>query len=140
MIVSEVGRITRGSSSSSPPPWVTTASSGENPATCDFSFSMKLRGISSGKRRIHMSCGLKTAVQSSSDVFPQRPAIGSHNHTAANRSIVGELGLQYNLVVPLRKIFRACWQFLIRHRFLGSFLRRMRGEREGMRSHQHDKR
>ncbi len=48
MIVSEVGRITSGSSSFSPPPMVTTANSGENPATCDCSFSMKLRGINSG--------------------------------------------------------------------------------------------
>ncbi len=37
MIVSEVGRTTTGSSSSLPPPWVTTASSGLKPSTCSAS-------------------------------------------------------------------------------------------------------
>ena len=49
MIVSDVGRMTSGSSSSLPPAWVTTASSGAKPSTCSFSRSMKLIGISSGK-------------------------------------------------------------------------------------------
>ena len=54
MLSSELSReevavlITSGSSSFSPPPIVTTANSGENPATCDFSLSIKLLGISSG--------------------------------------------------------------------------------------------
>src|SRR5215218_904310 len=47
--VSEVGRTTSGSASFSPPPWVTTASSGENPSTCCCSFSRKLMGMNSGK-------------------------------------------------------------------------------------------
>ena len=59
MIVSDVGRITSGSSSFSPPPCVTTASSGENPATWDFSFSMKLRGISSGNAAFTWPVALK---------------------------------------------------------------------------------
>ena len=50
MIVSEVGRMTYDSSSSLPPAWVTTASSGANPSTCSASFSMKLIGMSSGKQ------------------------------------------------------------------------------------------
>jgi hypothetical protein len=33
-MVSDVGRIASGSSSSCPPAWVTTASSGEKPSTC----------------------------------------------------------------------------------------------------------
>lgn len=37
MIVSEVGRTTSGSSSSLPPAWVTTASSGAKPSTCSAS-------------------------------------------------------------------------------------------------------
>jgi hypothetical protein len=49
MIVSDVGRMANGSSSSFPPAWVTTASSGLNPSTCSFSFSMKLIGMRSGK-------------------------------------------------------------------------------------------
>ncbi len=49
MIVSLVGRTTYGSSSFSPPAWVTTASSGEKPSTCSASRAMKLCGMSSGK-------------------------------------------------------------------------------------------
>ena len=46
---SEVGRMASGSSSSSPPPIVTHAHSGENPSTCSFSFSRRLLGTSNGK-------------------------------------------------------------------------------------------
>ncbi len=49
IIASEVGRMARGSSSSSPPPMVTQAHSGEKPSTCSFSFSRKLLGMSRGK-------------------------------------------------------------------------------------------
>jgi len=49
IIASEVGRMASGSSSSSPPPMVTQAHSGENPSTCSFSFSRKLFGMKSGK-------------------------------------------------------------------------------------------
>jgi hypothetical protein len=48
-MVSEVGRMARGSSSSFPPPCVTTASSGANPSTCSASFEKKLIGMKSGK-------------------------------------------------------------------------------------------
>ena len=41
IIVSDVGRTTSGSASFSPPAWVTTANSGENPSTCAFSFDKK---------------------------------------------------------------------------------------------------
>ena len=49
MMVSEVGRTTSGSSSFSPPAWVTTASSGEKPSTCSASLRRKLSGMSRGK-------------------------------------------------------------------------------------------
>ena len=49
IIASEVGRMASGSSSSSPPPMVTHAHSGEKPSTCSFSFSRKLLGMKSGK-------------------------------------------------------------------------------------------
>ena len=48
-MVSEVGRMTSGSSSFLPPAWVTTASSGAKPSTCSASFFRKLSGMSSGK-------------------------------------------------------------------------------------------
>jgi hypothetical protein len=49
MIVSEVGRITSGSSSSFPPPCVTTAVSGAKPSTCWASFARKDCGMNRGK-------------------------------------------------------------------------------------------
>ena len=49
MMVSDVGRMTSGSSSSLPPPCVTTASSGAKPSTCSASFWRKLMGMRSGK-------------------------------------------------------------------------------------------
>src|ERR1035437_6527602 len=48
-MVSDVGRITYGSSSSFPPAMVTTANSGEKPSTCSASLRRKLCGISNGK-------------------------------------------------------------------------------------------
>ena len=51
MIVSDVGRRTSGSPSSSPPACVTTATSGANPSTCSFSFSRSDCGMSIGKYR-----------------------------------------------------------------------------------------
>ena len=47
--VSLVGRTTSGSSSSLPPPWVTTASSGAKPSTCSASSFRKDSGMKSGK-------------------------------------------------------------------------------------------
>src|SRR3989338_3163433 len=49
MIVSEVGRITNGSASFSPPAVSTIASSGENPAKCSFSFLRSEYGMKRGK-------------------------------------------------------------------------------------------
>lgn len=49
MIISEVGRTTAGSSSSLPPPCVTTASSGAKPSTWSASLVRYDCGIRSGK-------------------------------------------------------------------------------------------
>ena len=49
MIVSLVGRTTTGSSSSLPPPWVTTASSGLKPSTCWASLRRYDSGMKRGK-------------------------------------------------------------------------------------------
>ena len=49
MMVSDVGRTTSGSSSSFPPPWVTTAVSGAKPSTCSASRARKLCGMNNGK-------------------------------------------------------------------------------------------
>ncbi len=49
MIVSLVGRTTTGSSSSLPPAWVTTASSGLKPSTCSASLRRYDSGMNRGK-------------------------------------------------------------------------------------------
>jgi hypothetical protein len=49
MMVSLVGRTTAGSSSSFPPAWVTTASSGLNPSTCSASRLKYDSGMKRGK-------------------------------------------------------------------------------------------
>jgi hypothetical protein len=49
MMASEVGRTTRGSSSSSVPPLVTHATCGANPSTCSASLVSRLSGMKSGK-------------------------------------------------------------------------------------------
>jgi hypothetical protein len=49
MIVSDVGRTTNGSSSSLPPAWVTTASSGAKPSTWSASRRRSDSGMNSGK-------------------------------------------------------------------------------------------
>ena len=108
MMVSEVGRMTSGSSSSSPPPCVTTASSGENPATCDFSLSMKLPRNQQRKGRVHVAGGLEAAVERRGNVFPERPAVGPHDHAAAHRRVIRQFRAQNQLVVPLRVTLGAC--------------------------------
>jgi hypothetical protein len=59
--VSEVGLTIRGSSSSSPPAWVTTAHSGAKPSTCSASFSRNDFGIKSGKEALTWPVSLKAS-------------------------------------------------------------------------------
>jgi hypothetical protein len=49
MTVSLVGRMTTGSARSSPPAWVTTATSGLNPSTCSASLWRYDSGMNRGK-------------------------------------------------------------------------------------------
>ena len=59
------------------------------------------------KRCVHMTGGLESPVESRRDVFPQSPAIRPHDHASAYGCVVGQLGAQHDLVVPLREIFGA---------------------------------
>jgi hypothetical protein len=56
--VSDVGRTTIGSSSSLPPAWVTTASSGLKPSTCSASRSRYDCGMNSGKYALRAPASL----------------------------------------------------------------------------------
>jgi hypothetical protein len=62
IMASEVGRIASGSSSSSPPPMVTQAHSGEKPSTCSFSFSRKLFRNEQREVGVLVTEGLDAAV------------------------------------------------------------------------------
>ena len=65
MIVSEVGRTTSGSASSSPPAWVTIANSGANPSTCSFSRSSSRSGMNIGKYRLRCPVALNRVSMAS---------------------------------------------------------------------------
>src|ERR1700689_2902944 len=93
MIVSEVGRTISGSSSSLPPPCVTTANSGANPSTCCASFCRKL-------------CGLVAQH------LPNRKPVGTKHDASAHRRIVGQLGAQADVVVPRGEVL-AAWRHLL---------------------------
>src|SRR3989440_12704247 len=45
------------------------------------------------KRHVLMAGGLESAVKRLLGVFPQRPAVGAHDHAAAARRLVGELAV-----------------------------------------------
>ncbi len=66
-------------------------------------------GNQQGERDVLVAGGLEASIQGLLNVFPERPAVGTHDHAAAHRSVVGELRLQHQLVVPLRKILRPSW-------------------------------
>ena len=73
---------------------------------------------------VHVARGLEAAVQRGGDVLPERPAVGTDDHAAAHGSVVRQFCPQYELVIPFGKIFGASWQLLVRHAWVGSFLRR----------------
>ena len=57
------------------------------------------------KRGVQVTGGLEPPVKRLCDVFPQRPAVGTHDHAAAHRRVIGQLRAQHQLVVPLGKVF-----------------------------------
>ena len=89
MIVSDVGRMTYGSSSSLPPAMVTTASSGAKPSTCSASFWKALRDQ---QREIDvlMAGGLEAVVEFALQQLPDGIAVGLNDHAAFDN--LGRLG------------------------------------------------
>src|SRR5258708_7326641 len=69
------------------------------------------------QRKCHVlvAAGLEARIQCLLNVFPERPAVRPHNHAATHRSVVGQLRLQNQLVVPLRKILSACRKLFFGH-------------------------
>ena len=75
----------------------------------------KAAGNQQRKRDVLVAGGFEAAVQRLLHVFPERPAVGPHDHAAAHRRVVGQLRLQYQLVVPLGKIFCAGRELFFSH-------------------------
>src|SRR5437763_15550262 len=67
------------------------------------------------KRYVLMAGGFESSIKRLLNIFPQRPAVGPHYHAAAHRRIIGQLRLQYQLVVPLGKILCSCRKFFFSH-------------------------
>src|SRR6266478_8858618 len=74
------------------------------------------------KRHVLMACSFKSAIERLLNVFPQRPAVRPHDHTAAYRRVVGELRFQNQLVVPLGKILCAGRKLFFGHAAVRPFL------------------
>src|SRR6266496_3767306 len=88
-----------GSSSSSPPPRVTQATSGAKPSTCSAPRSFLERKV-----RVHYVGLFEAPVQVLLNVLPDGIAVGTNDHAAAHWRVVGQLGLAHYLVIPFRKI------------------------------------
>ena len=74
-----------------------------------FLFLFKERhGDEHGESRVDVPGGLEAPVERGGDVFPQSPAVGLHHHAAAHGGVIGQVGLQDELVVPFRKVFGTC--------------------------------
>ena len=106
MTVSLVGRTTTGSSSCLPPPWVTTASSGEKPSTCcGLALEVALRDEQREVRVLRagrLDPGVHLGLHALPDGVRRRP----DHHRAAHRAVVGQLGLGDHVLVPAGKVLR----------------------------------
>src|SRR5947209_19743668 len=67
------------------------------------------------KRYVLMAGGFESSIKRLLNVLPQRPAVGPHDHAAAHRRVIGQLRLQYQLVVPLGKVLCSCRKFFFSH-------------------------
>ena len=104
MTVSLVGRTTSGSSSSLPPAWVTTASSGLKPSTC--SASRRQVALRDEQREVDvLGAGrLDAEVDLGLHPLPDGVAVGPDDHRAPHRAVVGQLGLGDDVLVPAGEV------------------------------------
>ena len=101
MMVSEVGRITYGSSSSLPPAIVTTASSGAKPSTCSASFFQKALRNQQRKIDVLMAGCLEAVIELPLQHLPDRIAIGLDDHAAFDDlGRLGHVALQNDVLIP----------------------------------------
>ena len=106
MTVSLVGRTTTGSSSSLPPAMVTTASSGLKPSTCSASRVQVALGDEQREVGVLGAGRLDAGVDVGLHALPDGVAVGTDDHRAAHRSVVGQLRLGLDVLVPAREVVR----------------------------------
>ena len=101
MIVSEVGRITSGSSSFSPPAVRHDGQlGGEAFDVLGFLLDEAL-GDEQGEVCVDVAGLLEEAVEPRLDVLPESVAAGPDHHAALHRRVVGELCIDDDVDVPL---------------------------------------
>ena len=115
MMVSEVGRTTRGSSSFSPPPMGDHRQLGREALHVFLLLLEEGHGDEDGEGRVDVTGLLEAAVERGGHVFPQRPAVRSHDHAAAHGGVIGQLGLEHELVVPFGEVLSAGGKFIVSH-------------------------
>ncbi len=76
----------------------------------------------SGERHVLMAGGLEAPIERLLNIFPQRPSVGAHDHTAAYRRVIRELRFEDQLVVPLGKILCAGRKLFFGHTAVCPFL------------------
>ena len=102
--VSLVGRTTIGSARSSPPAWVTTASSGLKPSTCSASRCEVALGDEEREVGVLGAGRLDARVDLGLHALPDGVAVGADDHGAAHRAVVGHLGLGDDVLVPAGEV------------------------------------
>src|SRR2546422_7193893 len=75
----------------------------------------KAPGNEQRKSYVLVPRGFEAPVERLLDVFPQRPAVGAHDHAAAHWGVIRQLGAKHQLVVPFGKIFRTRRKFQFGH-------------------------
>ena len=115
MIVSEVGRTTSGSASSSPPARVTSATSGAKPSTCSASCIRKLFGDEQREIGVLVAGLFDALIEPALDRLPDRVAMGLDDHAAAHWRVLAQPGLIDDIQVPLRIVCCACCDAFFGH-------------------------
>ena len=106
----------RGSSSFSPPPWVTTATWGANPSTWSASSLEQAHRDQQREVDVLVSGGLDPIVERALGVLPDRVAVGLDDHRALRGAVLGHLGPSNDLDVPRGKVVLLRWQLVGAHR------------------------
>ncbi len=104
MIVSEVGRTTRRSSSTSLPPCVTQATCGAKPSHVLGLLHQQAFRDEQRKVGVDVAGGLEPAIEPLLHQLPDRVAVRADDHAALHGRIVGQLGAADDVDVPAPEV------------------------------------